>query len=444
MFPQLKPLVSKPEALAALASAMLDSAGEDNPDIPAGYTYLGQLIDHDITFDATPSSRVAVDPNQLPNNRTPAFDLDNLYGGGPTTHQFLYQRQDPRLLALGMCKESVDLKGRPKIPAIANDLPRTSEHFAIIGDPRDDENLIVAQTHVALADFHNHVVTSQNVSFEEARRITTWHYQWIVLHDFATRLCGADVIADVIQNGRKFFHFEGAPYMPVEFATAAYRLGHSMVRQDYDYNRLFGPKSPETPRLAPATLPILFAFTGASANGKAVPLPSHWAIDWRRFYPLGAEVPLNMSRKLDPYIVPALHNIPPMKMNLAHLNLMRGVRMGLPSGQDVARAMGLEPLTPAEIGQGPAGAAATEHGLAEATPLWFYILQEAAVRCDGRKLGPLGARIVAEVFVGLLEADRSSFLARDPSWTPTLGAQAGVFTMADMLKTVSKLNPIGD
>jgi hypothetical protein len=441
MFPALPPLDASPEAIAALASAMVDDGDNDNPRIPAGYTYLGQFIDHDITFDATPSSRTLVDPTQIQNFRTPALDLDNLYGGGPTTHPHLYQRRDPRLLALGMCKESVDLKGRPKLPAMPNDLPRTADHVALVGDPRDDENLIVAQTHVAFADFHNHVVQTTNATFEEARRITTWHYQWIVLHDFLPRLCGEDVIADILSNGRKFFLFDRTPYMPVEFASAAYRLGHSMVRQTYDYNRLFGPRTPETPRLTPATLPILFAFTGASSNGKAMPLPSHWSIDWRRFYDLGGGVPLNLSRKLDPYIPSALHNLPPMKMSLAQLNLARGVRMGLPSGQAVARAMGMTPLTPDEVAQGSAGAVAKQHDLVEETPLWFYVLQEASVRENGLKLGPVGARIVAEVFIGLLQADKNAFA---DGWQPTMGAVAGQFAMADMLRAVGKLNPIGD
>ncbi len=450
LFPDLPALQVSPEALKALAEVMVVPEGEDlmNREIPAGYTYLGQFIDHDITLDATPSSRTPQDPTRLQNFRTPAFDLDNVYGGGPVTHPHFYQRKDPRLLTLGMCKESRDAPGRPDLPAMPKDLPRNSEHYAVIGDPRDDENVVVGQVHVALAEFHNKVVTALDVPFDEARRITTWHYQWIALHDFATRICGKDVIADVLAHGRKHFTFERAPFMPVEFSVAAFRFGHSMVRQTYDYNRLFGPKTDERlPRLSPASLPILFAFTGASGNGKGVPLASHWAIDWRRWFDVGEAVPnggeFNVSHKLDPYLVPALHKLPG-GMNLAMLNLARGVRMQLPSGQGVARAMGIAPLTPEEVAEGPAGAVAMSQGLASETPLWFYILQEARVRYGGHKLGPVGARIVAEVFVGLLQGDPDSFLAKDPNWQPTLGATPGQFTMADMLKYVGNLNPIGD
>jgi hypothetical protein len=183
-------------------------------------------------------------------------------------------------------------------------------------------------------------------------------------------------------------------------------------------------------------------------------LPSNWIIDWRRFYDLATpeDAPgfrFNASRRIDPLLAKSLHELPgdprpgAKKRNLAALNLKRGVRLGLPCGQDVARAMRMKPLKPAEIAQGPDGKAAAAHGLHEATPLWYYILKEAQVHHGGERLGPVGARIVAEVFVGLVAGDSSSYLSAERPWTPTLpSANAGDFTMADLLRFVDDVNPI--
>ncbi len=131
----------------------------------------------------------------------------------------------------------------------------------MIGDHRNDENLLVAQTHLAFMKFHNKVVDLLMASptaptpaelFFQARREVTRHYQWLVLHDFVERLTEDGIVARVLNEGRQFYRFKKTPYMPVEFSGAAYRLGHSMVREVYSHNRVFTPGG-----LAPASLGLL-------------------------------------------------------------------------------------------------------------------------------------------------------------------------------------------
>jgi hypothetical protein len=466
MFPSLRPLdVADPE-LRALAEAMLDpdprDTSLDNPRIPAGFTYLGQFVDHDVTLDLTSLSDKKRDPLGLQNFRTPALDLDNVYGLGPDGSPHLYARdrenpgtRGPELL-IG---ENVDVEFGGVVGPFRNDLPRSPEGTALIGDPRNDENLLVAQTHLAFLKFHNAVCaqltaegTPSEEVFAEARRLVTWHYQYLVLHDWVDRLCGDGTVDRILHDGRRFYRFKRRPYMPVEFSAAAYRLGHSMVRQRYGHNRVF----PDT------DFGLLFDFTGLSGRllGDLAPaepagplpqpvLPSNWIIDWRRFHELDRpdDVPLNPSRRLDPLLVEELHALPNDGGDLAFRNLKRGVSLGLPSGQDVARSIGVkEPLAPDEIAQGPDGRAAEAAGLHRTTPLWYYVLKEAQVREDGERLGEVGRTLVGEVFVGLVHGDTESYLwRRGKDWTPTLpAAAAGRFTMADLLRFVDDINPIGD
>jgi Animal haem peroxidase len=491
LFPQLKSLVADNDALKALANTMRDDAAtsaltSDDQNIPAGYTYLGQFIDHDITLDITPLGAHENDPNAVIDFRTPRLDLDSVYGSGPTASPNLYDRLDPNKLAVGRCGPGAAGDANVKV-GLPNDLLRTREGMALIGDPRNDENLIVAQTHLAFIKFHNaivdRIVAAGGVPapriFDSARQQVLWHYQWIVLNDFLDRIVDFNDVHDVLTNGRKFFKFEqcsafSVPFMPVEFSAAAYRLGHSMVRETYNYNRAFNDTN----------FNLLFHFTALSggivsdlspadrdANKKLAEqlklllpfvvdkLPGDWAIDWHRFYELGQPIPppagagsqdnkfrLNFARTIDPYLAPILHNLPGGAGSLPFRNLARGVQLGLPSGQDAAGAMDLRPLSPQEIARsGPDGAKAHELGLDVATPLWYYILKEAQLRGEGQRLDGVGSRILAEVFVGLLQSDKESFLSQQPAWKPTLpAAQPGTFTMPDLLRLVNDLDPINE
>jgi len=452
MFPSLPPLQASDTALQALATAMKDpnpgdSAG-NNPDVPAGFTYLGQFIDHDITLDLTSIAEKEEDPLATTNFRTPRLDLDSVYGLGPDGSPQLYARNPlngnqpgPKLL-IGRNLEGPDPAG-----AFRNDLPRSPEGFALIGDHRNDENLLVAQTHLAFLKFHNKVVDVLSIGpnppadiFAAARKLVVWHYQWMVLHDFVERLTEPGTVAKILHDGRKFYRFKTTPYMPVEFSAAAYRMGHSMVRERYSHNRIFNPTG----------FDLLFRFTGLSGDIHGDPgltaVPSNWIIDWRRFYdfktPAAPGFFLNPSRKLDPFLVPTLHTLPGGGGSLPFRNLRRGVNLGLPSGQDVAKAMKLAGLTSAQIATGSDGAVAKQHGLDKATPLWYYILKEAQVDGGGTRFGPVGARIVAEVFVGLVAGDKTSYLS-EPNWKPSLPAKKpGTFVMTDLLQFVGEISPI--
>lgn len=465
MFPELQALNVSEDDLAVLAEAMKDAAPNDpaldNSKIPAGFTYLGQFVDHDITLDLSPLSGSIEDPAMLKNFRTPGLDLDCLYGAGQGPHRFLYRQDaDKAKFLIGTATASPDVGALPPIPDLPNDLERGRHGVALIGDHRNDENLLVAQTHLAMLKFHNKVVDllkTQGVAdgdlFAEASKLVRWHYQWMVLHDWVERLCGTGIVAKILHDGRKFYRFQTVPFMPVEFAGAAYRLGHSMVREEYSHNHCFRPLPP---RVFKADLGLLFNFTSLSGsingelNGNRA-LPSNWVIDWRRFYefntPAGTpNFEFNHSRKLDPFIAPALHQLPGFPAgregNLAFRNLRRGVKLGLPSGQDVAKFMKLPVLTEAELSSGSDGAAAASVGLHKKTPLWYYILKEAQVKGGSERLGPVGSQIVAEVFVGLVQGDQDSYLSQN-NWKPTLPAKtAGTFNMTDLLQFVGEISPI--
>jgi hypothetical protein len=300
--------------------------------------------------------------------------------------------------------------------------------------------------------------------FAQARNLVVWHYQWIVLHEFLEALTGEPGIADrILHQGRKFYRFKKWPFIPVEFSVAAYRLGHSMVREVYSHNFIFRPGHPPN-TIPPATLKLLFDFTAKSGQivGSLLPagvplpqpvLPSNWVIDWRRFFDFGTPpapgFQFNFAQPLDPFITAALHTLPGETSNspgaiLPFRNLRRGVMMGLPSGQAIAKAMGLKPLTQAEIGSGPDGAAAVANKLHKATPLWYYILKEAEQRGNREHLGPVGKTIVAEVFVGLVQGSRNSYLSAAQAFKPSLGPVPGTFTMVDLLTFADTVNPIGN
>jgi hypothetical protein len=485
MFPELKkPHDASLEALRALGEAMIEkpevgNTTGDNPDVASGFTYFGQFVDHDITLDTTGIGERIDDPTQVLNFRTPRLDLDCVYGSGPGASNFLYDRTKTNHLLLG---STIQGQGDPKVkPGLAFDLPRGGQGRALIGDHRNDENLLVAQTHVSMLKFHNAVASMMpGASFAEVRRRVTWHYQYVVLRDFVGKLVDMNDLSQALKQ-RKFYRYEkfsafGEPYMPVEFSVAAYRLGHSMVRQDYSHNRVFGVDGG-----FPSPFLFFFLFSGLSGNivgglsaesfpGGKLPimgdppagfpfasLPSDWIIDWRRFYDFGTDVgqpqglARNRARLIDPYLVQALHDLPGSTANgdladhpsLAVRNLARGQKMLLPSGQDVARFMEVkDPLRPEEIAaSGHDGKVAAKHGLHASTPLWYYILKEAQIRGKGHRLGPVGGRILAETFVGLLQGDKDSFLGANPGWTlekptwkPDLPGQSGGFAMADLLR----------
>jgi hypothetical protein len=400
----------------------------DNPDIPAGYTYFGQFIDHDITFDPISSLDQENDPDALQNFRTPRFDLDSIYGSGPADEPFQYDRANPGKLLIGSSN------GQP-------DLPRNSENIALIGDPRNDENIIVSGIHTAFLLLHNKLFDEvaqdptipQEHRFEETQRRVRWHYQWIIVKDFLRRLVGADLLNELFRetnNGTIDFTLPNYrprknAFMPVEFSVAAYRFGHSQVRPVYNLNG----EITNLPIFAPGD------HVGDGDLRGRKPLPAGWKIDWRLFLSIDGSTP-QPSRKIDTRLAAGLFDLPDRpateRQSLAELNLVKGESFGLPSGQDVAKYLGLTPRSGDELGGAP-----------DPTPLWYYILKESEIQpkdpndpaSGGRQLGPVGSLIVAEVLLGLVRADPKSWVNIDPQWQPTIpAASADGFQLGDLVK----------
>ena len=446
LFRTLTPLDPGDDAIHALVQHMKDASeapSGDNQKIPAGYTYLGQFIDHDITFDPMSQLQKQNDPDALIDFRTPRFDLDSLYGSGPSDNPFLYANTGANKglkLLVGHNPANSEFEH--------DDLPRNQEGRALIGDPRNDENILVSQLQLLFIRFHNKVVDrvrhnhpelTGGALLEECQRVVRWHYQWIVVHDFLERVVGQATAHAVLQPGtatmppvvdRQFFTWTNDPFMPVEFSGAAYRFGHTMVRPDYDLNEVVV----QVPIFVPAANPDILSHLGGFRR-----LPSAWTVDWSRFFKTTSAAP-QFSRKIDIKLSAPLFKLPggvdPNRRALAGLNLRRGRALGLPSGQDVAAAMSMTPLTAAELDlDGLDLPAAGKTVLKSHTPLWYYLLREAQVKGAGEHLGPVGGRIVAEVLVGLLEGYPQSWLHQKPMWKPFLpAATADDFRMKDLVK----------
>ncbi|MEM7794545.1 MAG: heme peroxidase family protein [Cyanobacteria bacterium P01_C01_bin.118] len=448
-------------------SKEISSSGDSN--IPGGFTYLGQFIDHDITSDPTPLTQdgPAVVPKKIDNQRTPALDLDCLYANGPSQNPELFEA-DGVHMKVGTNDATPEFAPGGPIPSFNNDLPRRPDMKAIIGDGRNDENLAVAQTHLAFIKFHNKKVNELKAAqpslqgealFKAAQKEVVLHYQSIILNDFLPRIVQEDVLQDVLCNGRKLYTEELKECMPIEFSVAAYRLGHSMVRPSYEWNRVFNTKRDGIT----ATMEFLFEFSevsGSRGDGDdpffgSPTVPSNWIIDWTRFYDF-ADVDgvdphpdMNFTREIDAKLSFALQqlpefqkqNLPAIFISLASRNLLRGRLVKLPSGQAVVKGMqdkgiSVTGLTTDDLLTSPHGEILKTHGFDQETPLWYYILREAKVKNDGNKLGPVGSRIVAEVFVGLIENSAISLRAQSDISDPQ-------FSMSKLLAFVGELNPLG-
>jgi hypothetical protein len=431
-------------AIDLIVDPALNVNNGNNTTHTAGTTFMGQFMDHDMTFDETSALGLETDPEDSPNTRSPTLDLDSVYLGGPRRAPHLYGFENSRI------KFKIGSVGR------FEDLPRSSAGTAILGDPRNDENLMLAELHAAFLLFHNRAVdhvkardrrADDEEVFERAQRLTRWHYQWMIVHEFLPLFIGQSRTDRILRFGRRFYRPRVA-FMPVEFQGAAYRFGHTMIRPSYRANRV--GNSAAVPG-APAFFGMIFDPAG---QGQADPVDLRGGgrrarrfIGWETFFDFGltefgSTAPAVKPNKLiDMRISTPLFLLPlgtiagfqdGQPVSLPQRNLLRGVTWSLPSGQRIAREIGADPLDPSELPQFP-----SDYNLNRSTPLWAYCLQEGWVREAGLTLGPVGGTIVGEVIIGLMQLDPRSYLSADPGWRPTLpqrdGHVTGEFRMVDFL-----------
>src|SRR5512133_1552100 len=420
--------------VALIVDPDLSLINRNNPTHTAGVTFFGQFLDHDMTFDRISRLGIPTPPITSPNTRTPLFDLDSVYGDGPDGSPELYDSSDP-------------IKFRVESDGEFEDLPRDPiTNQAFLGDPRNDENMMIAGMHAAFLLFHNHavdLVRSQNPgipdrdAYVQARRLTLWHYQWMILHEFLPHIVAQPVIDDVLTNGRRFYNpLHGDAFIPVEFQIA-YRFGHSMVRPSYRAN-LHGDNGQ----------PFFGMIFDPAGDGQADPVdlrgfcraPRRF-IGWQTFFDFGGAYSADVrpNKRIDTKISTPLFQLPletiPSRtppVSLMQRNLLRCLTWSLPSGQRIANEMGIPPLSDAELAE----LQTIRPEFVQSTPLFYYILKEAQLREDGLRLGPMAARIVAEVFIGLLQLDPDSYLTVQPNWVPTLPTHDGTpesFRMIDFL-----------
>jgi hypothetical protein len=399
----------------------------DNPNNPthtAGTTFMGQFMDHDMTFDATSFLGVPTPPESAPNARTPGFDLDAVYGAGPAGSPHLYD----------------GIRFRVETGGLFEDLPRTPDGAAIIADPRNDEHVIIGGLQAAFLCFHNRAVDYLEARhrgarpdhvFARARRLTAWHYQWMILHEFLPLFVGAELTRSLLRRGRRAYRPKVA-FIPIEFQGAAYRFGHSMVRPSYRANLAGDAGSPY--------FGLIFDPTAGGADPSdlrgGARAPRRF-VGWQTFFDFG-DGEVKPNKLIDTRISTPLFDLPlgaiashDPPTALPQRNLLRHVTWGVPSGQRIARELGVEQLAHRDLDELSGLGANLDHS----TPLWYYVLKEAELAEGGRRLGPVGSRIVGEVIVGLLELDPAGYLAVEPRWRPTLpSAVRGEFRMTDFLR----------
>lgn len=419
LFPDLRSFNAEQELLFALgrAGGLCDCGDEaDEPgslgSVAAGWPFFGQFVAHDITADRSPPQPHA-DPSQLRNARSPRLNLEGLYGDGPVGHPFLFQRDDPAKLLTAP-------SGR--------DVLRNTEGTAIIGDPRNDSHVVMSQMHLAFVHAHNAFADRARAAgepeaqlFATAARELVWHYQTVVLQEFLPSLIGAELTDLIMRGDRRYYRPREQPFIPLEFADAAYRYGHSQIRHRYQLSSA-GVEVP--------IFPNLLGFRPVA--------PEH-QIEWSRLFDADDAPPASRAKKIDGRLVGALIALPVALTgtteveefhSLAVRDLERGQGVGLPSGEAVAERMGEKPLSREEVGTSHAG------GSGE-TPLWYYILREADVRGAGDRLGPVGGRIVGEVLIGLLDLDPTSVRHAPKSWK-------ALATLIDLLTGLTRVPELHD
>ena len=509
--------------LDQLGNLVIDAAaaGENSATdstLPPVLTYWGQFLDHELTARTDRESTITSVTNAHPpvasstvesefrNARSPRFDLDSVYGGSPigpgitadmvTVISGMRHPKQLQKMRVGTAIEPGPLpdgldehRDLPRYVQVQNSVRNAAlrlaeasmdqadfEKFstelgqrALIGDTRNDENLVVAQFHLSFLRFHNKAVdflTNHNTGwvpdFASAQTLTRLHYQWLIVEGYLKSVCDPAVVNRVIEDrASHFFKFRAefdsrrqnsrlGNALPLEFSVAGYRFGHSMVRAIYDYNKNFGRPGGILPN---ASLNLLFGFTGGGGNiADDKRLPKNWVIDWTRFVGVAPHdsadgQPARVARKIDTELAPPLgdmvkegndqsdEQLSALFKHLARRNLRRGYNLRLPTGQalhtylkqhgavttapiaDVSTIFSSKPSLRDFLKN-------SQSKMHQRTPLWFYLLAESEAG-GGNHLGEIGSFLVASTFVGVLLADPDSALSR--GFTP----QQSPLRMAD-------------
>lgn len=489
------------KALNDLGASMVEPSppSDDPPNnspIPPIYTYWGQFLDHDLTantdrdFAVSDITKDGLKPlypafvkENLKNLRQPSLNLDSVCGDGPFA-QSGDVPYDGIKFKLGEVQTGRGIPGVmiPPIDDLTRDLPRKQDDpkhenngVALIGDGRNDENLVVAQLHVAFMRFHNAAVDWVDKKYPGkrdkdvfilAQNFTRWTYQWLVVHDFLKTVAIGSIVDSVLESkGNLLDMGKRGTYMPLEFSVASYRFGHSMVRPTYDWNRNFG--RPGNALRPFATFDQLFQFTGKAEpstrfGGGGTRLPFNWIVEWDRMVDKNSLFSNRFARRIDTILAPPLGElrnegnspgladlIKKLLKHLARRNLLRGYLLSLPTGQAVAEELGIDMLTEAELKENTDSSdagkkrndatnkALDDGGFIDKTPLWFYVLKESEVREQGNSLGEVGSKIAAETIIGHIKHDPDSYL-NHKDWNPKNGVLlpngSSVDSIADFLR----------
>ncbi|WP_423819739.1 heme peroxidase family protein [Salinimicrobium sp. TIG7-5_MAKvit] len=412
-----------------------DRQPEHDSTIPSIYTYLGQFIDHDITartdretnFSSIEDVKTVYPKkpedvmNNIRNGRRPQLDLDSLFGEGPSFNSLytaeaddLYHNTSLKLFINDSEQDYVDLR-RYKVEDNTGENKKVS-YRARIADARNDENLIVSQLHAAFIRTFNKISdvlepgNSNQETYCQARQLTRWAYQYIVINDYLKQVCLPSVVSNVLYNGPFFFN-TSRPFMPLEFSVAGFRFGHAMIRPFYTLNDQTNKNIME----------LLGPSMGKLIKEPEGELKPENVIKWSNFTGINGSTPKNVARKISPFIAKGLFDLSPVDTppppsilaSLSQRNLLRGYLLSIPSGQAIAQAMRIEPMKHKELVEGlnpDQQCVLYDSGFTARTPLWYYILQEGKVQAEGNSLGHVGSMLVAETLIGLVKGDFNSYL----------------------------------
>lgn len=405
LFSELNPLVLSDDELRVLSDTMIESKNglkKDSKVISNGLAIFSQFLAHDITFERGSNLNKNNSIKNFKNDRTINLDLDCIYG--QKSQSFYYNKYDKDKLLLGQKYACGNLSWY--------DLQRNKNHIAIIPDARNDENIIVSRIHILFIQFHNKIVDylrkrnddENNSVFEEARKMTICYYHWLILHEYLFKIMDWTVFDRILKDGCQYY--TDATSLPLEFTGAAFRTGHSQTRELNRINDITEKKLME-----------LGFFERMEEY-----------VDWRYLFNFG-DGKCQFSKLIDTKVGSSFHKLPFLKKgdeaSLPFLNLKRGIAYGLPSGEEIAKRMGFEPI---EI---------RETKYLSGTPLWYYVLREAEILGhNGEHLGPIGSTILGECFYTVIKSDNFSFLNVNPLWRPTIGREIGKFNFVDMIQFV--------